>query len=110
MCKRFVSATLVAVHKRLPQSGGLQMRTSALSGAKKLQVFWHLWSVRTDKGGWANADKGEGVNIFAILCFMDGLLHEKLMGKYMTGTKIKQQVVLLRTRPEGCYSRLSLCR
>jgi len=73
---------LGAVHKGRPQSGGgglssadnlrtkveLQMRTSALFGAKKLWIFCNLWHVRTDKGGWANADKRGEVNFFAILC------------------------------------------
>jgi len=31
--------------------GVLQMRTSTLFDAKKLRIFWNLWSVRTDKGG-----------------------------------------------------------
>jgi len=35
----------------LGEEGVLQMRVSALFGAKKLRIFWNLWCIRTDKGG-----------------------------------------------------------
>jgi len=51
--------------------GGLQMRTSALFGAKKLVFFRNLWCVRTDKGRSSQcghyAGQRGGVN-FSRLC------------------------------------------
>jgi len=33
---------------------------------KRTRIFWNLWCVHTDKGGWASSDKGG--QFFAILC------------------------------------------
>jgi len=44
----------------------LQMRTSALFGAKT-RIFRNLWCIRTDKGG-ASADKRGGRVNFSRLC------------------------------------------
>jgi len=91
---------LGAVHKRRPQSGregglssadifrtreerGLQMRTSALFGAKLL-IFRNLLCVRTDKGG----------QFFAILC---GCLTAKYVGVSVELSNCLKQNVKLST-------------